>query len=61
MHPPEAVVEINEPAAEVLDKFDAYKLWTLPVVRKGKFKGFISKSRLLTQYRKELTKVNRFF
>ncbi|WP_276497500.1 chloride channel protein [Pontibacter litorisediminis] len=61
MHPPEAVVEINEPAAVVLDKFDANKLWTLPVVRKGKFKGYISKSRLLTQYRKELTKVNRFF
>ncbi|SFH20873.1 chloride channel protein [Pontibacter chinhatensis] len=61
MHPPEAVVEIDEPAAEVLDKFDTHKLWSLPVVRKGKFKGFISKSRLLTQYRKELTKVNRFF
>lgn len=61
MHPPEAVVEIDESAAEVLDKFDAYKLWSLPVVRNGKFKGFISKSRLLTQYRNELTRVNRFF
>ncbi|WP_266204556.1 chloride channel protein [Pontibacter kalidii] len=61
MHPPEAVAEIDESASDVLDKFDTYKLWTLPVVRHGKFKGFISKSRLLTQYRKELTKVNRFF
>ncbi|OKL39718.1 hypothetical protein A3841_00370 [Pontibacter flavimaris] len=61
MHPPEAVAEIDESASEVLDKLDTYKLWSLPVVRQGKFKGFISKSRLLTQYRKEMTKVNRFF
>ncbi len=61
MRSPEAVVEMDESASEVLDKFDVYKLWTLPVVRNGKFKGFIQKSRLLTQYRKELTKVNRFF
>ncbi len=61
MHAPEAVVEMDEPATEVLDKLDKYKLWSLPVVRNGKFKGFISKNRLLTQYRQELTKVNRFF
>ncbi|MDX5435883.1 MAG: chloride channel protein, partial [Pontibacter sp.] len=61
MHPPLATVEIDEPAAEVLDKFDKYDLWSLPVVRKGKFKGFISKSRLLSEYRTELTRVNRFF
>ncbi|MCJ8167438.1 chloride channel protein [Pontibacter sp. E15-1] len=61
MQPPTLTVEIDEPAAEVLDKFDKSKLWSLPVVRNGKFKGFISKSRLLTQYRNELTRVNRFF
>lgn len=61
MHPPSITVDIDEPASEVLDKFDAYKLWSLPVVRNGKFKGFISKNRLLTQYRNELTRVNRFF
>jgi len=61
MQPPSVTVEIDAPASEVLDKFDDSKLWSLPVVRKGRFKGFISKSRLLTQYRKELTRVNRFF
>jgi len=61
MHPPSITVDIDEPASEVLDKFDACKLWSLPVVRNGKFKGFISKNRLLTQYRNELTRVNRFF
>ncbi|ARS34689.1 chloride channel protein [Pontibacter actiniarum] len=61
MQPPSVTVDIEEPAADVLDKFDKYKLWSLPVVRHGKFKGFVSKSRLLTQYRNELTRVNRFF
>ncbi|WP_439882696.1 chloride channel protein [Pontibacter sp. MBLB2868] len=61
MQPPNVTVDIDESAATVLDKFDESKLWSLPVVRNGKFKGFISKSRLLTQYRKELTRVNRFF
>jgi CIC family chloride channel protein len=61
MHPPTITVDINESAAEVLDTFDEYKVWSLPVVKNGKFKGFVSKNRLLTQYRNELTKVNRFF
>lgn len=61
MQPPNITVEIDEPASEVLNKFDKSKLWSLPVVRNGKFKGFISKSRLLSQYRSELTRVNRFF
>ncbi|MCC9138200.1 chloride channel protein [Pontibacter silvestris] len=61
MQPPLITVDIDEPASEVLDKFDKNNLWSLPVVRKGKFKGFISKNRLLTQYRNELTRVNRFF
>ncbi|WP_242919915.1 chloride channel protein [Pontibacter liquoris] len=61
MQPAPVTVGLDEPAAEVLDKFDEYKLWTLPVVQGNKFKGFISKNRLLTQYRTELTRVNRFF
>ncbi|MHA6248126.1 chloride channel protein [Pontibacter sp. CAU 1760] len=61
MQPPSAMVEIDESASEVLEKFDKSKLWSLPVVRNGRFKGFISKSRLLSQYRDELTRVNRFF
>ncbi|GHA62031.1 transporter [Pontibacter akesuensis] len=61
MQPPQVTVDIDEPAADVLDKFDESKLWSLPVVHRGRFKGFISKSSLLTQYRNELTRVNRFF
>ncbi|WP_347158815.1 chloride channel protein [Pontibacter chitinilyticus] len=61
MHQAPVLAEIDEPASEVLDKFDKYKQWSLPVVRGQKFKGFISKNRLMTQYRRELTRVNRFF
>ncbi len=61
MQPPLFTVDIDEPAADVLDKFDEHQVWSLPVVRNGKFKGFISKNQLLTQYRTELTRVNRFF
>ncbi len=61
MHPPVAVVDVNEPASEVLEKFEKFERWYLPVVREDKFIGFISKPDLLTQYRLELTRVNRFF
>jgi CIC family chloride channel protein len=61
MELPEVTVDINEPASLVLDKFDENNVWYLPVVRNGIFMGFISKNKLLTQYRNELTRSNRFF
>ncbi|AHM59632.1 chloride channel protein EriC [Flammeovirgaceae bacterium 311] len=61
MHPPMAVVDVNEPASEVLEKFEKFERWQLPVVRENKFIGFISQPDLLNQYRIELTRVNRFF
>ncbi|WP_242929245.1 chloride channel protein [Pontibacter vulgaris] len=61
MHVPQVTVDINEPASQVLNKFDDSKRRYLPVVSRGKSIGFISKNRLLTEYRAELTKVNRFF
>ncbi|EMR03066.1 chloride channel protein [Cesiribacter andamanensis] len=61
MHAPDVVVDINEPASEVLAKFDKLERWYLPVMRDDKIIGFISKSDLLSQYRTELTRVNRFF
>jgi chloride channel protein, CIC family len=61
MHAPDVVVDINEPASEVLAKFDKLERWYLPVMKDDKIIGFISKSDLLSQYRTELTRVNRFF
>ncbi len=61
MHDPVVTVDINEPASEVLNKFETSRRRYLPVVSRGKSLGFISKNRLLTEYRAELTRVNRFF
>jgi len=48
---PPAIIEYNEPVSSVMETFDALDVWQLPVVKDGKFIGFISKSTLLTQYR----------
>lgn len=54
MMKPEAVVELEENLHEVLSKFDSANQWNLPVVKNGTYLGFLSKSSILTRYRKEL-------
>ena len=55
MLPPSDTILPNEQIASVLDKFDDSKMWMLPVVdKKGKYLGFISKSRILAAYRERL-------
>lgn len=54
MVPPSAVVELNENLHQALSKFDATNHWNLPVVNKGVYVGFLSKSTILTRYRNEL-------
>ena len=61
MQLPTVVVEENESVAAILGKFDKNNLFYIPVVKQGMFKGFISKSKLLVQYRDELMQNNRFF
>ena len=41
-------------AKVVMNKFKSTKAWNLPVVKNGKYVGFISKSKLLTAYRDKL-------
>jgi CIC family chloride channel protein len=41
-------------AKMVMQKFKSTEAWNLPVVRNGKYVGFISKSKLLTAYRDKL-------
>lgn len=38
----------------VMQKFQDLNVWNLPVVKNGKYLGFVSKSKMLTAYRKEL-------
>ena len=39
---------------EIMNKFEATGAWNLPVISEGKYYGFVSKSKLLTAYRKKL-------
>ncbi|MFC2531915.1 MAG: chloride channel protein, partial [Capnocytophaga ochracea] len=38
----------------VMDKFQHTGAWNLPVVKDGKYEGFVSKSKLLSIYRRKL-------
>jgi CIC family chloride channel protein len=38
----------------VMQKFQDSGAWNLPVIKNGKYMGFVSKSKLLTAYRREL-------
>ncbi|SDS64553.1 chloride channel protein, CIC family [Mucilaginibacter mallensis] len=51
MVPPPTIIDYDQPVSSVMETFDALDVWQLPVVKDGKFIGFISKSTLLTQYR----------
>lgn len=51
---PSAVVEATENLHQVLLKFEDTKAWNLPVVDRGQYAGFLSKSSILTRYRNEL-------
>jgi len=39
---------------QVMQRFQDSGAWNLPVIREGKYYGFVSKSKLLTAYRREL-------
>ena len=54
MTPPAVVIQIHENLHQILNKFEETKLWNLPVVDRGKYVGFLSKSSILTRYRSEL-------
>ena len=52
---PPARIHIDDSMEEVMRKFDETKAWNLPVVdEEGKYKGFLSKSRVLNAYRQTL-------
>ena len=55
MQAPPARIEMNtDRMTQVMDKFQQTGAWNLPVVKEGKYIGFISKSKLLTVYRRKL-------
>ncbi|WP_435624225.1 chloride channel protein [Flagellimonas sp.] len=55
MHaPPEHIFQDTDTMKEVMRKFQDSGAWNLPVIKDGKYVGFVSKSKLLTAYRRKL-------
>ena len=55
MHkPPEYIFYNTDSMEDVMRKFQESGAWNLPVIKDNKYYGFVSKSKLLTAYRKEL-------
>ncbi|TBW27911.1 chloride channel protein [Gramella sp. KN1008] len=54
---PEIIDIENDRMKEIMKKFQDSGAWNLPVVKKDKYVGFISKSKLLTAYRQKLIEV----
>jgi chloride channel protein, CIC family len=48
---PPDYVEIGESMESVMKKFNKTKAWNLPVVEKGEYRGFLSKSKIFNEYR----------
>lgn len=52
--PPELIFYGRDNMQAIMQKFQDSGAWNLPVVKDGKYLGFVSKSKLLTAYRREL-------
>lgn len=53
-NPPEIIDLNTDKMTDIMKKFQDSSAWNLPVVDHGKYIGFISKSKLLTAYRRQL-------
>ncbi len=51
---PEYIFHGSDSMQQVMKKFQDSSAWNLPVIKDGKYYGFVSKSKLLTAYRREL-------
>ncbi|WP_445735896.1 chloride channel protein [Mariniflexile sp.] len=51
---PEIIDFDKDKMTEIMQKFQDSSAWNLPVIKDGKYFGFISKSKLLTAYRRQL-------
>ncbi len=53
-NPPEHIFYEKDSMQKVMQKFQDSGAWNLPVIKEGKYYGFVSKSKLLTAYRRKL-------
>lgn len=55
MHSAQELIDLDkDKMTYIMDKFERSGAWNLPVVKNGVYQGFISKSKLLTAYRRKL-------
>jgi CIC family chloride channel protein len=54
MHKQNECINVQEDIFAIMRKFEESSQWNLPVISKGKYIGFLSKSSILTKYRNEL-------
>ena len=55
MHNPPDIINFDADNMKVvMEKFQNSSAWNLPVIKNGKYAGFVSKSKLLTAYRRQL-------
>ena len=60
MHtPPEHIFYETDSMKEVMRKFQDSSAWNLPVIKNDEYLGFVSKSKLLTAYRRKLINYSR--
>lgn len=52
--PPQLIFLGKDKMADVMKKFQDSGAWNLPVIKDGMYYGFISKSKMLTVYRRKL-------
>jgi CIC family chloride channel protein len=51
---PEYIIYEKDSMQDVMKKFQDSNAWNLPVIKANKYYGFVSKSKLLTAYRRQL-------
>jgi CIC family chloride channel protein len=56
MKVPAAVISPSDSLHDILKKFDETHEWNLPLVEDRKYRGFVSKSSILSRYRLEILK-----
>jgi CIC family chloride channel protein len=55
MHADAGIIDYDDDSMnDIMEKFKTSGAWNLPVIKSGKYYGYISKSKLLTAYRRQL-------
>jgi CIC family chloride channel protein len=54
MQTPPAIIDKDDRMEQVLELFEVTGAWNLPVTQDGQYKGFISRSKIFSSYRRLL-------